>query len=206
MPGADEGVSGEVKWMEILGRDFYERDTKIVAQELLGKLVVRETPEGRIVGQIVETEAYFGEGDSASHAARGKTPRSSIMFGPPGYAYVYFNYGMHWLFNVVTEKEGVPGAVLIRALEPLESIDIMQTNRLSGDIRNLTNGPAKLTQAMGINGFYNGQDITKGNLYICRDKNEKKFVIKLAKRVGISSAKDDLLRYYIEKSKFVSRR
>ncbi len=192
--------------MRILKRSFYNRATQIVAQELLGKFVVRETPEGRIVGQIVETEAYFGEGDSASHAARGKTLRSSIMFGPPGYAYVYFNYGMHWLFNVVTEKEGVPGAVLIRALEPLEGIDIMQTNRLSGDIRNLTNGPAKLTQAMGINGSYNGRDITKGNLYICRDKNEKKFVIKLAKRVGISSAKDDLLRYYIEKSKFVSRR
>ncbi|MDP3014713.1 MAG: DNA-3-methyladenine glycosylase, partial [Candidatus Subteraquimicrobiales bacterium] len=192
--------------MEILKQSFYERDTKIVAQELLGKILVHKLQEGVVSGKIVETEAYFGEGDPASHASRGKTPRSSFMFGLPGHAYVYFNYGMHWLFNVVTEKEGIPGAVLIRALEPLEGIELMQENRGVYDISRLTDGPAKLTKAMGIGAFCNGRDITRGDLFICTSEKNEKLIIKSSKRIGISSAKDDLLRYYIKKNKFVSNK
>jgi len=191
--------------MKILKRDFYERNTKVVAKELLGKILVHRLPEGDITGRIVETEAYFGNGDPASHASRGKTPRNSIMFGPPGYAYVYFNYGMHYLFNVVTEKEGVPGAVLIRALEPLDGIDFMFKKRKVKELKLLTNGPAKLTQALGIDISHNGLDLANGEIFVCDDKKAA-FNIISASRIGISVGKDDLLRFYIADNQFVSKK
>jgi len=191
--------------MEALKRDFYERDTEIVAKELLGKVLVHRLPEGDVTGRIVETEAYFGNGDPASHASRGKTPRNSIMFGPPGHAYVYFNYGMHYLFNVVTEKEGVPGAVLIRALEPLDGIDFMFKKRKVKELKLLTNGPAKLTQALGIDISHNGLDLVNGEIFICDDKKAA-FNIISASRIGISVGKDDLLRFYIADNQFVSKK
>jgi DNA-3-methyladenine glycosylase len=171
---------------------------------LLGKTLVYRTPEGKLSGRIVETEAYYGHYDPASHAYR-KTRRSSIMFGPPGFAYVYFNYGVHYLLNVVTEDPDTPGAVLIRAVEPLEGIELMKKNRGEMLVERLCNGPGKLTKTFGINLSLNGHDLTKYPLVII-DSPSGKIRIKSSPRVGISVAKEELLRYYVEGSRFVSRK
>lgn len=191
------------EFLKPLPVSFYARDTKLVAKELLGKLLVRYTSEGELIGKIVETEAYYGEGDPASHSFRGKTERSSVMWGPPGIAYVYFTYGMHFLLNVVTEKEGVPGAVLIRALEPLKGIEIMQKNRGKKRLTELTTGPGKLTQAFGINGRFNRQNLTRGNLIITQE-NRENFEIESTSRIGIKNGLDMKLRFYIKGNPFVS--
>lgn len=169
--------------MKILSISFYARDTKRVAQELLGKILVHKNFRGK----IVETEAYFGTGDPASHAFRGLTKRSKTMFGPPGRAYVYFTYGMHWMLNVVTEKDGTPGAVLIRALESSLS----------------TNGPAKLTKAFGITGKLNGAELNKRDFCILDSKDKPE--IASSKRIGVSNDLNRNLRFYIEGNKFVSK-
>jgi DNA-3-methyladenine glycosylase len=132
-----------------------------VARELVGKKLVRDGGGTRISGMIVETEAYVGSQDTASHAAKGRTPRNEVMFGPPGKAYVYFVYGMHYMLNVVTDHAGRPGAVLIRAIEPLAGVEVMQALRkIVGP--NLTNGPAKLCQAFDIDKRWNRLDLTAG--------------------------------------------
>jgi DNA-3-methyladenine glycosylase len=136
--------------------EFYNRPTLVVARELLGARLVRILNGVRLAGKIVETEAYIGESDLGCHAKAGKTPRTKVMYGLAGTAYVYFTYGMHWCLNVVTEVEGFPAAVLIRAIEPLEGIEIITTRRNGRD----TNGPAKLTQALGIDSSQNGIDLT----------------------------------------------
>jgi len=145
--------------MAALGRSFFARDTLTVARQLLGKKLVRRLDGETLSGMIVETEAYIGEGDSACHASRGRTPRTEVMFGPPGRAYVYFVYGMHYMLNIVTEAEGVPCAVLVRALEPLTGQAMMARLRRNSH-RNLTNGPARLCQALGIDKTFNGWDLT----------------------------------------------
>lgn len=188
----------------ILPRSFYRRDTAQVARDLLGKTLVYKTSEARLSGRIVETEAYYGHYDPASHAYR-KTPRSSIMFGPPGYSYVYFNYGVHYLLNVVSEDRDIPGAVLLRALEPLQGIEFMKKNRGEMPVERLCNGPGKLTKAFGINLSLNGHDLTRYPLVIV-DGRTGKIQIKTSPRVGISVAKEVLLRYYVEGSRFVSRK
>ncbi len=139
----------------ILSRSFYDRPTLVVARELLGARLVRVFDGVRLSGIILETEAYAGFEDQGSHAHRGRTPRNAPMFGPPGYAYVYFTYGMHWCLNVVTEAEGFPAAVLIRAILPEEGVEIIRARRNGGD----TLGPAKLTQALGIGRAENGVDL-----------------------------------------------
>jgi DNA-3-methyladenine glycosylase len=187
----------------ILQPEFYKRNTKIVAQQLLGNILVHKTPRGILSGVIVEVEAYFGDGDPASHAARGRTKRSSIMFGEPGVAYVYINYGIHHLLNVVTECEGTAGAVLIRALEPLKGKSIMVENRKVHSETELTSGPGKLTQALGIDLSCNGQSLGSSHLHIVEGKKEK-IPIKASRRIGISVAQDALLRYYVEGNPFVS--
>jgi len=189
---------------QILPFAFYKRDTQIVAQEILGNILVHETKQGTLSGVIVETEAYFGLGDPASHASRGMTKRSSIMFGVPAVAYVYLNYGIHCLLNIVTESEGTPGAVLIRALDPLEGKETMLRNRRVRSERELSNGPGKLTQALQVDLSHNGQDMTGGNLFVAKGPR-KEFSIKAACRIGISVAQDSLLRYYIEGNPFVSK-
>ena len=140
-------------------REFYNRPTLKVARELIGARLVRILDGERLAGLITETEAYIGQGDLGSHARAGRTPRTLVMFGPPGHAYVYFTYGNHWMLNVVTEREEVAGAVLIRAIQPVEGIETMLKRRSGRD----TFGPGKLAQALGITGEENGIDLTRRN-------------------------------------------
>ena len=145
---------------ERIPRAFFARPTLTVARELLGARLVHREPDGaRVGGIIVETEAYIGEEDQGCHARAGRTPRTAVMYGPPGHAYVYFTYGMHWLFNVVTEREGFPAAVLVRALVPTEGLERIAARRAGRPRREWTNGPAKLCQALDIDGRYHGADL-----------------------------------------------
>lgn len=190
--------------MATLPRKFFVRDTADVARDLLGKTLVKTTPQGTMVGRIVEAEAYYGLGDAASHAGNGATPRSAIMFGPPGIAYVYLNYGVHCLLNVVTEEEGAAGAVLIRALEPVEGLDLMRSNRAVESAVDLTSGPGKLTKAMNISLADNGIELTSGDLTL-RDGPPCDFEVCAGTRIGIRKGADAKLRFYVAGSEFVSR-
>ena len=185
----------------ILPRKFYVRDTSEVARNLLGKALVKFRGPEMVGGIILETEAYFGEDDPASHAYGGKTPRSEIMFGKPGIAYVYMCYGMYYLLNVVTENEGKPGAVLIRALKPLWGIDIMKKRRNVNLEDRLTDGPGKLTIALGIDIKDNGKDLTRihsGMGIFDTDIIFAETEIMVSTRVGITNGKDRFLRYYFK--------
>jgi len=186
-----------------LPKSFYSRDTKQVAKSLLGKILVREFRQGRVGGKIVETEAYYGDKDPASHAFRGKTKRAKTMWGPPGIAYVYLIYGMYYLLNVVTEKEGKPGAILIRALHPIEGIELMKKMKKTEDTKNLTNGPGKLTQAFNITLEECGWDLTSESLRIENDREEK-FEIVSRGRIGVNTGSEAKLRFYIKGDEFVS--
>jgi len=193
--------------MKPLPRRFYTRETLTVAEELLGKQLVRHTNNTRLVGKIVEVEAYRGGDDPGSHAYRGMTPRNRLMFGKGGVAYVYFTYGMHHCFNVVTERQNVPGAVLIRALEPLSGIETMRKNRGNKNVFNLTNGPAKLTEAMNITKKQNGLDLTRSKeLFICEPEVKANFEVVSTKRIGIKVGVDKPWRFYIKNDSFVSRK
>jgi DNA-3-methyladenine glycosylase len=151
----------------VLPRRFYARPTLEVARDLIGKVLVCRTVRGTTAGMIVETEAYIGESDPACHASSGKTKRNAPLYGPPGHAYVYFSYGMHWLVNAVTEPDGVPAAVLIRALDPLEGLDLMRhrrgrrTNGREFADHDLCRGPGNVTKAMGIGALDNCADLTR---------------------------------------------
>ena len=168
---------------------FYARDTVVVARDILGKRLVRETDEVRISGIIVETEAYRGEEDLACHARFGRTPRTEIMYGKPGRAYIYFIYGMHWLLNFVTEKEGFPGAVLIRSIRPEEGLDFISSRRNGQPKRAWTDGPAKLCQALAIDGELNGLDACTSDARIYLEDGEKitPEMIRTSPRVGINA-------------------
>ena len=191
----------------MLPRSFYTRDTLTAARELLAKHLVRRVGEPELVGRIVEVEAYGGADDPASHAYRGMTPRNQVMFGKGGFAYVYFTYGKHYCFNVTTEKEGVPGAVLLRALQPVSGIEMMQKNRGVKRLRNLTNGPGKLTQAMSITKEQNGLDLARSReLFIVKPRVKDDFEVVSARRVGIRVGVEKPWRFYIKNNKFVSRR
>ena len=183
--------------MNILPREFYQRDTVIVAKKLLGKKLVRKIGNKEISGIITETEAYRHEDDPASHAFRKITDRNKVMFGNVGISYVYFTYGMHYCFNIVAKKSKVPaGAVLIRAIEPDKGIKKMQENRILKDIKNLTNGPAKLTQALNITKEQYGIDLTKkSEIYITEGIKVKK--IAEAQRIGIKNGKEFLWNFKI---------
>jgi DNA-3-methyladenine glycosylase len=141
--------------VKILSPTFYARPTLTVARELLGAQLVRILDGRRLAGIITEAEAYVGEQDMGCHARSGKTKRNAVMYGPPGHAYVYFTYGMHWMLNAVTEREGFPAAVLIRAMDVVEGEDITSARRQGRD----TTGPAKLTQALGIDAALNGASL-----------------------------------------------
>jgi DNA-3-methyladenine glycosylase len=150
-----------------LGRDFYARPVLIVARECIGKILVHRTAEGEAAGRIVEAEAYRGPQDLAAHSARGLTPRTAAMFGPPGYAYVYQLYGTSWAMNLVAATEGEPHAVLIRALEPIRGLELMARRRkMAPEARNLSNGPGKLTQALAITKADYGRDLCGNELFL----------------------------------------
>lgn len=190
-----------------LSRDFYSRDTLKVAEELIGKLLVREIHGKKLSGRIIETEAYLGLSDKAAHSYGGKlTPRVEVMYGEPGFSYVYFIYGMYNCLNVVTREKGIPEAVLIRALEPIDGVDDMCKNRygkLYDDITkkqriNLLNGPGKLCKAFSIDKSLNKEDLCGNTLYI-EEGTKDTFPVYKDKRIGIDyaeEAKDFLWRFY----------
>jgi DNA-3-methyladenine glycosylase len=201
--------------LQPVARRFYDRDPKLVAPQLLGKILIRRQGRKLLAGRIVEVEAYLGESDPASHAFRGATDRNRVMFGPPGFAYVYFTYGMHYCVNVTCLKEGTAGAVLVRALEPLAGIEEMALNRdlnlsldvgFAGGLKALTSGPARLCEALAITRVRDdGKDLTSldSDLWIASDRSR---VGKIAAgpRVGITQAVEWPLRFYIVGSPFVS--
>ncbi len=185
-----------------LPRAFYERPTVEVARELLGKILIH----GRSAGRIVEVEAYLGSQDRAAHAWRGLTPRTGVLFGPPGCAYVYLIYGIYECLNVVAEPEGSPGCVLIRALEPLAGLGQMRRRRPGARrLEELASGPGKLTRAMGITRRHNGADLTSGRLVIRPDPAEQEFDVEITPRIGVRHAADRPLRFLIAGSRFASR-
>ena len=175
--------------MEVLSASFYARDTVEVARDLIGKTLVRQDGADRISGMIIETEAYRGEEDLACHCRAGRTPRTEIMYGPAGRAYVYLIYGMYWLLNVVTEAAGNPGAVLIRAIEPLNGVEVIAQRRAGQARRNWTNGPGKLSLALDIQGNMNGVDIcsSTGPLYITQGEDVSPEIIRTGPRVGLET-------------------
>ena len=177
--------------MKILPRDFYDRPTLTVARELIGARLVRILAGVKLVGIITETEAYISEKDLACHAKAGLTPRTKVMFGEPGHAYVYFTYGNHWMLNVVTEKEGFPAAVLIRAIQPVEGVNIMMERRQGRD----TFGPGKLCQAMGITKSENGADLTEtsSGLWIEAGVQVPNSLVTKGPRVGLNNTPEPWL-------------
>jgi DNA-3-methyladenine glycosylase len=190
-----------------LPRAFYHRPAIEVARALLGTILVHVTSSGRTTaGRIVETEAYLGLQDRAAHSWRGITPRTRVLFGEPGHAYVYLIYGMYECLNVVAEPEGSPGCVLIRALEPLEGIPRMRRRRPAARaIEDLANGPGKLTLALGIGRRHNGADLTSGPLTIHPPQQREEIQIGVSPRIGIKHCADWPLRFFIKGNRFVSR-
>lgn len=192
--------------MKIL-RPFYEQSTLEVARELVGKYLVRQHSDGMTVGRIVETEAYVGPDDRACHASRGRTPRTEIMFGPAGFAYVYFIYGFHHCLNIVTETVDYPAAVLVRAVEPLEGIPLMKARRRTEKLINLASGPGKLCQAFAIDRSLNGSDVC-GNILYVENPGEPAPSILSRPRVGVDYSgkwKRKLWRFLIRGNEYVSR-
>jgi len=181
----------------VLPRAFYARPAVEVARALLGKILMHRISRGAtLAGRIVETEAYLGTGDRAAHSWRGATPRTQVLFGPPGHAYVYLIYGMHECLNIVAEPEGVAGCVLIRALEPVAGIE-----------HGAANGPGKLTRAMRIERSFNGADLTRGALTVREPEAAwPEFEIGLSPRIGITHSADLPLRFFIRGNASVSRK
>lgn len=182
--------------MQKLPRQFYDRDTTLVARELLGKLLVHQAGGVIRVGKIVETEAYLGEHDLAAHSSKGRTRRTEIMFGPPGYAYVYFIYGMYHCVNVVTERAGHASAVLLRAVEPVKNLE------------GRTCGPGLLCRAMKIDKALNGHDLLSDDFFIAAPETVEKIAIAKGPRIGVDYAKHWAkrhLRFYLKGNPHVSR-
>jgi DNA-3-methyladenine glycosylase len=196
-----------------LGRDFFARDPRPVARELLGKVLVRRSGRKLLTGRIVEVEAYLGQDDAAAHSAAGRTARNAILFGPPGYAYVYFIYGNHYCLNVSCEPDGHAGGVLFRALEPLGGIAEMAHNRgislnRPRDLIMLTSGPGRLSEAFDITRERdNGCDLTsrRSSLWLGDDGFVAKNIVTTV-RIGITKAAKHPLRYVLAGNPFVSGR
>jgi len=190
---------------KILGRRFYERDPAIVAKDLLGKILVRRIDSEVLSGKIVETEAYYGERDPASRAYKGRMKFNELMYAEPGRTFIYMVHG-NWLLNIVAHLKGEVGAVLIRAVEPVEGIRIMEKNRKVENFHSLTNGPGKLTKALAITKELNGIDVTdcKSEL-IMLEEDEEEFEISSSHRIGVKMDLPQELRFYIKGSRFVSK-
>jgi len=196
---------------EALPREFYDRDPRTVSRELLGKVLVRKQGKNLLIARVVEVEAYLGADDAAAHSAAGRTARNAVLFGPPGYAYVYFIYGNHYCLNVSCLPDGVAGGILFRALEPLSGIEAMARSRglsarVPHDPRLLTSGPGRLAEAFGITRARdNGKDLTsaKSDLFIADDGYSSPRVL-ITKRIGITKSAHLPLRYIIAENRFVS--
>lgn len=198
---------------------FFNRDPRQVARALLGKLLIRKTPRGILAGRIVETEAYLGQGDAAAHAAAGKTPRNAVLFGPPGRAYVYFIYGVHYCLNVSCLPDGIAGGVLFRALEPVtgiaqmakaRDIEVEDATTLAkvSFLKKISSGPGRLSEAFGITRTRdNGKNLAspRSDLRIVDDGYRVRRVM-VTSRIGIAKAAEQPLRYFIAGSSFVSGR
>lgn len=187
---------------------FYEQPATNVARQLLGAILVHHSPQGTTVGQIVETEAYGGPDDKACHAWKGMTPRTQVMFGPGGYAYVYLIYGMYYCFNVVTGSVGDGQAVLIRAVRPLDGLGVMSERRKTDKVGNLCSGPGKLCQAFGIAKEHNGLTLTGPSLYLSPGEGVPDRQVQATPRINVDyagAAKDFPWRFIIKDSKFVSK-
>jgi DNA-3-methyladenine glycosylase len=197
---------------KILPRKFYTREVKAVAKDLLGKILVNKNGNSILAGKIVEVEAYDGKIDQAAHTFIGKTKRNEIMFNEGGYFYVYFSYGAHYCCNVVTGKKGHGTAVLIRAIEPVNGVKKMIKNRYGRDLLNererfnLTSGPGKVCQAMGINKSHYGADLTNSSIFILDSQKVRKDMIVVTKRIGIKKSVELPWRYYIKDNPYVSRK
>jgi DNA-3-methyladenine glycosylase len=216
-----EGVVANAARRRPLPRSFYERDSKVVARALLGTVLVCESPEGRASGRIVETEAYLGPSDPASHAAAGLTARTRHLFGRPGSAYIYFIYGVHWCVNAVAGRHGAGTAVLIRGLEPVDGIALMRARRwvraggrrrgapaLDGKEhrdRDLTNGPGKLCAALGIDARLNGVTLLRPPLTIRAGYDIPDSLVAVSPRIGITRAAELPCRFFVRDSPYVSR-
>jgi len=202
----------KVKAIKRLPPEFFNRDPRRVSRELLGKVLVRREGRMQLIGRIVEVEAYLGTGDLAAHAAAGRTARNDVLFGPPGHAYVYFIYGNHYCLNVSCLPDGVPGCILIRALEPVGGIEEMAHARgvsiqRAADLRKLASGPGRLAEAFGITRERdNGKNLTSADsdLWIGDDGYCVRRVL-ITKRVGITKAAELPLRYVIAGNEFVSQ-
>jgi DNA-3-methyladenine glycosylase len=188
-----------------LPQRFYDRPTELVARELLGTILECAAPEGITRARIVETEAYLGPDDPACHAAAGLTPRTLHLFGPPGMAYVYFIYGMYWCFNAVTRERGHGAAVLVRAVHPIEGLELMRARRprVRKD-RDLTNGPGKLCLAMGITGSMSGSSLRRGPIVIRGGTPIADEDVVVTPRVGITRAAEWPLRYLVRDDPYLS--
>jgi DNA-3-methyladenine glycosylase len=203
--GTDPPLTAEVR----LTRRFYRRDPVTLAKALLGQILVRRLDDGQeLAGRIVEVEAYLGVEDRAAHSFRGRrTTRNASMWGEAGHAYVYFTYGMHWCLNVVADREGVPTACLIRALEPLAGIEEMRLRRGRKRDVDLCSGPAKLTQALGIDRTFDGVDLVSSEeIYIARGPRARP-IIRRSPRIGVAYAKEwaaKPLRFFLEGNPHVS--
>ena len=194
-----------------LTRSFFTQPTRQLARSVIGCRLVRRWNGQRLSGVIVEAEAYIGETDLACHARHGRTPRNEVMYGPPGRAYVYFTYGVHWMLNLVSEPADFPAAVLIRAIEPIEGIDAMMRRRGSRPITDLCSGPAKLTQALRIDRDFNGVDLCdrKADLWLERAGSISTRSIQRGPRIGLGATPEPWLskpwRFWFKNNPFVSR-
>ncbi len=190
--------------MKPLPRSFYERNPERVASELLGRVLVHRSPEGVTSGKIVETEAYFGKGDPASRASRKRTKLNELMWWRGGLAFIYMVHA-RWMFNVTAEREGVPGAVLIRALEPLGDVELMKRRRGVDDERLLTSGPGRLTEAMGITYRHHKLDLTTSRVLTLLKGPSEKFDVARSHRIGVSADLRQELRFFVKENPFVSK-
>lgn len=195
----------EIMPNDLLPREFYDRPTEVIARELLGATLWRESADGLTAGRIVETEAYLPENDSACHSARGKTRSNASIFGPPGIAYVYPIHSRHCM-NAVTQSQGTGCAVLIRAIEPTDGIPLMQRRRKREALTDLTRGPARLCEAMALDRKLDGWDLTSGPpLWIAANGQPLEDArVGISQRIGVTSAKELRLRFFVKGNPFVS--
>ena len=191
---------------EALPAAFYDRETEVVSRELLGAILWCRTNEGVTAGRIVETEAYLGEHDPACHAAAGFTDRTRHLYGPPGISYVYFIYGVHWCFNVVTREAGLPSAVLVRAIEPLSGLELMRPRRAAARRdADLTNGPGKLCAALGVDARHNALPLNSPPILVRSGSAVPDSRVVITPRIGIRECADWPLRWFVSDSPYVSR-